>query len=396
MKQYDKIILNELLDKYERSILSKKGSTRDIKVYIKSNHEILEDYWADDSYLYKNIIESHLENLVKSNYIHLRYSKNHEIDYIDLNIESVKTIYKYLSRENLESKRLETIRFIKSYQTSSIIINDFKKLLLNKLENHQSVKIYFDELDELKLYLKAIEAMSLNEEDTLKRNFSKKIFNDSKLFEKIEKKVIKIIKDFSEEDFKEDEEVLSYYHIMKTPTFAYVKGNLEIRVNHQSINLSQYGHELALSSNAMHDLEINSISVKKVITIENLTTFIAFNDPEFFVVYLGGFHNNVKRNFLNKLYAFNNNIEFYHFGDIDAGGILIFEDLKNKTNIEFKAYMMDIKTLELHKEYWIDLTSNDKARLKKLSNGQFRELIDFMLKNNCKLEQEAIKLMMSV
>ena len=56
MKKYDILILNELLDKYEQSKLSKEGSNRNIHISLKANHSILRDYWSEDSYLYKDQI----------------------------------------------------------------------------------------------------------------------------------------------------------------------------------------------------------------------------------------------------------------------------------------------------------------------------------------------------
>jgi hypothetical protein len=391
MKKYDILILNELLDKYEHSKLSKEGSSKNLNISIKANHVILKDYWSDESYLYKDQINMILDDLIKLKFINIRLNKNKELDFIDLNIESVSGIYKSLKRSNPEKKRAEALKYMESLNSDNSIVRGFIESMVERLRSFQSVQSYFDSLDDLKQYIKAIEEMILLEEDTLKRNFSKKIFNDSKLFEKIEHKVLKIIREFSEDNVEDDDELLSSYHLVKTPTFAYIKGGITIKVKDQTIDLYSYGHEMAFSSSAILDLDIIDISVKKVITIENLTTFVSFNSPEYIIIYLGGFHNSVKRKMLSKIRNFDDNLEFYHFGDIDAGGLLIFEDLVTKTGIQFMPYMMDVVTLEKHREFWIKLTQSDKKRLEKLSNGRFAQLINFMLINNCKLEQEAIQ-----
>lgn len=391
MKKYDILILNELLDKYEQSKLSKEGSNRNIHITLKANHSILRDYWSEDSYLYKDQINMMLDELVRKNFISIRLNKNKELDFIDLRVESVSDIYKFLKRVDPEVDRTEVLEYLTSYVSSNHIIQEFIKAISDRLRKFQSVQSYFDKLDDLKLYIKAIEAMSSLEEDTLKRNFSKKIFNDSKLFEKIENKVLKIIREFADDDIDDNDELLSIYHLVKTSTFAYIKGKLTIKVKDQVINLSHYGHEIALSSSAILDFDVREVSAKKVITIENLTTFVSFNNPEYVIVYLGGFHNSVKRKLLRKIYEYNTEIEFYHFGDIDAGGFLIFEDLVTKTGIQFNPYMMDIATLENHRDYWMKLTSNDKKRLERMIDGRFALLVKYMIENNCKLEQEAIQ-----
>ncbi len=109
-----------------------------------------------------------------------------------------------------------------------------------------------------------------------------------------------------------------------------------------------------------------------------------------FVIYLGGYHNSVRREFIKKLYQQNPNIHFYHFGDIDAGGFYILEHLKRQTGVDFKPYKMDIATLKEYYCYSKKLTDNDHDRLAKLKDSPYNEVISYMLENNCKLEQEAI------
>lgn len=52
---------------------------------------------------------------------------------------------------------------------------------------------------------------------------------------------------------------------------------------------------------------------------------------------------------------------------------------------------MDLETLKKYQDYSKKLTDNDRYRLKKLKGREFEEVIDYMLANNCKLEQEAIQ-----
>ncbi|MBQ2571244.1 MAG: hypothetical protein II579_02115, partial [Treponema sp.] len=68
--------------------------------------------------------------------------------------------------------------------------------------------------------------------------------------------------------------------------------------------------------------------------------------------------------------------------------------LKRKTGMSFIPYKMDIKTLEENKKNWIRLSENDKVRLKLLAekSSEFKSIIDFMIENDCKLEQESISL----
>jgi len=392
MKKFDISILTKLVDKYERSVLSKSGSDRNVQIMIKSSDPILKNYWSEDSYLYRDQIHLSIEKLSKLQLVFVSYDFNKELETIVLNIDMISEAYKFIKRNNPKVEESLIADFLSSLTTKVEPIASFAKTMIEKLQNYQSIASYVDNIENLKLYVYAIEEMVKLEEDTLKRNFSKKIFNDSKTFEKLEGKICKIIKDFSDIDLNDNDKILEIYHIVKTPTFVYIKGDITLKINQEEIDLKKYGHELALSSTAMNDLSVIELGVKKILTIENLTTFVAFNNPEFICIYLGGFHNSVKRNLLKIIGSHDNTIEFFHFGDIDAGGFLIFEDLVSKTGIQFKPYMMHIDTLKKHEDNWTSLSVNDKKRLRENQSSIFEDVITFMLQNNCKLEQEAINM----
>ena len=64
--------------------------------------------------------------------------------------------------------------------------------------------------------------------------------------------------------------------------------------------------------------------------------------------------------------------------------------LVQQTGVDFKPYHMDRETLLKYRRYTKKLTKNDRKRLKKLVCGRFKNVIDYMLEHDCKLEQEAI------
>ena len=127
------------------------------------------------------------------------------------------------------------------------------------------------------------------------------------------------------------------------------------------------------------------------ITIENLTTFFRWQEPESLIIYLGGYHNGIRRTLLKKIYQELPRISYYHFGDIDAGGFSILKDLRNKTGISFKMYRMDIETLKYYEKYGKELTESDRIRLKEMEKDEeLQEVVSYMLLHNVKLEQECV------
>lgn len=113
------------------------------------------------------------------------------------------------------------------------------------------------------------------------------------------------------------------------------------------------------------------------------------------MVYLGGYHNSVRRKLLEILYRELPDAEYLHFGDIDVGGFEIYRDLCRKTGIPFKTYHMGIEELERYRRFTQPLTDNDRKRLELLlekakKNGEDTRVLQYMKETGRKLEQEAV------
>lgn len=112
------------------------------------------------------------------------------------------------------------------------------------------------------------------------------------------------------------------------------------------------------------------------------------------MIYLGGYHNSERRELLCMLYEEHPDAEYLHFGDIDVGGFEIYRDLCRKTGISFQTYRMGTEELKKYRRYTKKLTKNDNKRLERMiENEQSEEIVqvlEYMKKNQVKLEQEAI------
>ena len=182
-------------------------------------------------------------------------------------------------------------------------------------------------------------------------------------------------------------------NIIKNPGHVYFKGKGKLTICGQKIDFSEMNGDMAISSEMLKNVDDITVFGDVVITIENLTTFNAFRCKNSFAIYLGGYHNTDRRNFIKKVYNQNPDKQYLHFGDIDAGGFYILQHLRDKTEIAFVPYCMDIKTLKENLQYTKKLTENDKKRLASLADTEFGDTTAFMLSNNCKLEQEAMDLL---
>ncbi|UMZ74966.1 Wadjet anti-phage system protein JetD domain-containing protein [Natranaerofaba carboxydovora] len=204
----------------------------------------------------------------------------------------------------------------------------------------------------------------------------------------------------------EDEISLAEFGIIDNPRPINIRGQLEFETDKGMVDLNKFYPDVGLSPKMIQDMKITGINAKAVVTIENLTSYYIYikNAPkDHLVIYLGGYHNKMRRSILTKIWQFQKSCQdsyqgsitqFYHWGDIDYGGFRIFNHLKAKTGIPFKPLMMDEKTYETHLDKGHKFESNYERKLEKLLNNEdyieFHPVIRLMLDKKIRLEQEGI------
>ena len=216
----------------------------------------------------------------------------------------------------------------------------------------------------------------------------------------------------------EPEQVLEEFGIYKNPSWVMLKGcgrfsmdtdgtesdplRGESRKNTGTeMNLKDFPGGIGLAGSDIALVRWDtSHPPKRVVTIENLTSFHRFREPDTLAIYLGGYHNRIKRRFLRKLYdsftdAGAKSITYAHFGDLDCGGFRIWKDLREKTDIPFQTLKMDEETYRRYLAFGRPLTENDRAALKHMAEDPFfseqKELFRMMLEEGLKLEQECVR-----
>lgn len=394
MEKFESNLLNKLLDKYESSKLSKGGSLIKLKIKIDKSAKEFADYYRADSYNYVDNHNLTLKKLEKLCYIKVNYD-DEQLDSVELNLDNVLNLYDYLKRENpkLELKKVE--KYINDFDFSNTFLASFIDYIRKNIaEKYDYPKKYFKDSNELLLILKSFKGIFEIKEEMMMRDFSVKYLNDSKIFDHIKGKIIRIIRDFTNVEYSEDDDVLADYNIIKNSTYTLIKNNLIFKLKNQVISLNDLEFEFSLSDSMIKELQILDCKIDTVITVENLTSFYALDRKDALVIYLAGFHNHTKQLLLTKIYEAYPHANYYHFGDIDAGGFWIFKSLVDKTKIEFKPYRMSVNELEENTDNLKELTENDRIRLKLMLNSKkfniFSDVIEYMLENNVKLEQEIL------
>ena len=254
--------------------------------------------------------------------------------------------------------------------------------------------------------------MQLNENTSniLKRTFSMKCYHDSKFFEKnIESILIRIIKKYcinaDSENISEeisDNDVLAQIGIVKYPEVIEFCGNMSCEINEQKLVFSSKTKGSYINEHTIQCMKnIELINVRKIIFIENKANYIDYIEnkkEDELVIYHGGFYSPTKGKFFEKIYNASREAEckptYYHWSDIDIGGFKIYARLRDNSIPELVPYRMDKSTLVENKIYWNSFDNKYRELLKKIKQEErysvFFEVIDFMLENNIRLEQESM------
>lgn len=404
MVQYDKKIVNGLLDSYENSRLFTGKNKVNITIDFPFTKKKIPAYFDESSYEYETI-HSTMRELEHQGYIRIVWKKgkeNHIISKVVLNPERLEQAYQYVKRTPKADLVASHIALLEKYRIlyTTPTCQRFIDYLLERLHAHQPVKEYIDLQDcqKTELFLNGIFAIESNQRQCYIREFSINVFHDSKILENIGSQLGKVFRHFGN-GFEERNlaEILAEYGIYHTPNYVYLKGRISFIINQTRYDIGSLRQGIGISGEDLAKLHFCEMSsVKRVLTIENLTTFFRWEEPESLIIYLGGYHNSVRRVLLRAVYETLPDAEYVHFGDIDAGGFEIYRDLCAKTQIPFAMYRMDLNTLKTYEKYGKALTENDRLRLGKMlerdnkTAKDFCDVIRYMLEHNVKLEQECI------
>lgn len=399
MKSEQKRILNTLLDKYEKS-KTFQGDNKITQTMTTTPEKLFPAYKDDSQYeLYAKVNDA-VNDLEVKEIVSVLRLRSGVITKIILNINQLNAAYQICARtpKRQVHQELQALwnKFILTVneQEIAVLFKVYIQEQEEKIRQNKQVSYFDGDFEEYLQLLQAIYQVLRNDSEQFIRDFSVQHFANSKKMELMEDRIRSFLYEYG--DCTERESALEEYGIVKTPTYVSVKGNGILTIGEQILDLSRIHGDISFSSISLTEIRHIQIIASQVVTIENLTSFHSFSDRNSFAIYLGGYHNGVKRKFLKKLYEDNSDKIYYHFGDIDAGGFYIYEHLVKRSGIGFRLLSMDIGTLRAHKGAWQELSSNDRKRIQTLLTKEevpsYHDVLKFMLEHNCKLEQEAVKI----
>ncbi|WP_018131862.1 Wadjet anti-phage system protein JetD domain-containing protein [Effusibacillus pohliae] len=236
-----------------------------------------------------------------------------------------------------------------------------------------------------------------------KRLLSQELFRDSKYFERhVQKRLLSLLKKYGDTELETDEEYLDSIGIVDNPKSVWLSGALDCQVQGRTVATEGFFGGVGLSAETVKGMEIFSVRAERVVTIENLTSYHQWvqrrADRQELVVYIGGFPHRTLQIFLEKLAGYlqrhQPDMSVCHWGDIDLGGIRIFEYLKTNYFPQLRPILMDGATLMKYKD---GAVPTDPAYLSKIKTmledpryADWREVLRLMERYRIRIEQESV------
>lgn len=395
--EYSKDIVSRLLNIYERrnGYAKRPEDLRSIQFEVSKEYPVYKDRYDNEKY---RDINTAIEKNIAAGLIIAEKDQTGRYSKIRLNIAKVDDCYALLKRASIPDQCRKVLSVLEKADYS-------EPLLLGRVVSDFCVqikafkKLPYDlgyDAGRVGEVLQVLVAVTKLKSETYIRNFSTALFKDSKRFQREYKSTIESILFDYTDDVVEKDDILGYYNLYENPTYVLIKGKARICFAESTIELSEMPGGIALSNWTLAGIQNISVKADKVITVENLTTYHDCDEPDAVYIYLGGYHNTSKQNLLELIYANNRDKDYYHEGDLDVYGFLILENLITKTHIPFKPLLMDLGTIErfYRAGLYKNLTAWDRKVIDSKKAGQlsaYKDVLDYMLENDCKVEQESIK-----
>lgn len=394
-KEYKKEIIDGLLKKYK--IRYAKNITTNRRIILKPT-EVYKDYAKNNAdTLEKQEINEAVSVLVGMGFITVDYLKfSDDIEKIYLSEEKLDALYEYLKEEycvipqSTISKQIHEI--VEKYICKGKIVNKYCKAILVQIEDPRCTLVP----EQIEANLKMLFFLEKNKEHLYVREASVLVYGDSKWFENNNyEEVCTFLRTATgriREEGERNDAILSFFYITPAEQEIFIKGSWTIEWEQYTLNISKIQGGIAIASGDVQSIKNINVNSESIMTIENKTSFQRMRDEDFAMMYLGGFANRHQIAFLKKVISNNQNVRYYHFGDIDIGGFMIHKHLCRETAKKFELYCMGIQQLsDMRFRHCLrELTDNDMSRMRALMEEPYYDVLKYMQEHNVKLEQEIV------
>lgn len=410
-KEWKEQLLSKLLDQYEKSV-TYAGENKVKQVFSVKPSDIFKGYNKDflppEQFFQEKEFERLIRQMESEGLIHVVPPNTGILRQICAVPERWEDYYACLNRteKNILKKRLEEVyhRFCQCD-----LLEAYGKEKLQTLKNSRARKLdekkVEKEITEAEAIWNLVQFLKENQEKqriTLEREMSEAVLHDSKQWEKIYRKKVCGILEYTgrydeplaelEEERERQTALLEEFYIYSNPAYIYLKGDARICLE-DGRELRIY-HDLPMSIPFETFQKAKSIHIRDaaLMTVENLTSFHRLEREHIFYLFLSGYHTRTKQALLQRIARENPGLSWYHFGDLDPDGLAIAGHLIRKTGLPFQLCAMGVQELQRFQTYAKPLEAPDRAKAEAMikQGSSYAGILRYMLEHNCKLEQEII------
>jgi hypothetical protein len=395
-------ILDTLLDRFEQP-----RRQRAVRVHLDERRH--HGYFHAPDVAVRRAINETLQRLASDGCLRLYWRPWEEGNWlakVELVAERAETIYARLGRVPLpqqEQRLRELLAAQKPHAPWHAAWLDWVKAQLDARAAVAPLKLSTAPVDDQWNcdLLAALAAIAQLRAPLLERKLSVQLFGDSKRFEALRGAVLSVLRRHAAESAAfgdDDQALLRAFQLARAPEFVPLAGPLVLRLADSVLNLTPFTPSVALPSATVREASITACAARAVVTIENLTSFGEFaaaRPADVLAVYLGGFASPAVITLLSNLRATCPQLPFFHWGDLDAGGLRILAHLRKQVGV-INPLAMGAELLNDYQQQAQPLTARERDNLRSLLEqpvlADCAPLIERLLATNRKLEQEAIEL----
>ena len=125
---------------------------------------------------------------------------------------------------------------------------------------------------------------------------------------------------------------------------------------------------------------------------ENKANYISMPyEDNTLIIFSHGYFSPKERVFLKRLYHVlkDKKVQYYHTGDLDFGGVRIFQFIKKEIFPEVQPFMMDVNTFERYKDLGEKADEGICRKLRGIKEPVLQNLIDKICDEGLVIEQES-------
>jgi hypothetical protein len=349
--------------------------------------------------------------LAEAGIVRLKWGRrphDHELAAIDLDPAGVERAYQLAHRPNPEHGRARLLELLDEVIGKSLLSPTWYQAFLENLRDRLSrVDVMRGPFDPRKVrngldLIRAMDAVVHLETPERPRSLSIRLFSDSKRLESLQRRLASILRKHDPNlppNLKRADDVLREYGVVRKPGLLLIQGDIGFECAGKQLETGSWQPCIGIPQELVTQGRIMAIRARAVLTIENEETFHATCEVAraagLLLIYGGGFSTRMRVRFLQLVREFTSGkTPFFHWGDLDWGGLAILLHLRRTLNAVIQPLCASPEVIGQFQCDGSALPDRNVELLRKLSldplASDIQDVIASLVEHRVRIEQECI------